>query len=362
MRFEPGFVKELQRDLGNIRPDIRKRLARKGGLGEQRLLSLVSATPQEVLNDVEHVTSVGNYDRLLTSDCWRPAVDAVRAGEVAFVVLAGGAGTRVGGPKAFMRLPKLGITLMANKVVQAGFTTHEGETVQAPVWFMTSPDLLERMALQLGALSPVPEGCVFEQFESVRLRPDNRVSFVEQHVPELHPTGHGDVGPALVESGALDDNPSVKHCVIVNIDNVLASLDPCVLGHHLKTGAHVTCELVKREPGDAGGVPVWHENRAQVVEAFRLPDGFTDGAKYHNTNTLIVSVEALKAEVPWRWHRVRKQVGNRLVVQYERLLQQYTEAFPTSYVEVPRNQRYLPVKTEADLQRADEMLNGNRVR
>lgn len=363
MRFEPGFVKELQQDLAAIRPEFKKRLARKGNLEERRLLSLVSGTPDEVLSDVEHVTAVSSYERLTWSgDCWRAAVDAVRAGEVAYVVLAGGAGTRAGGPKAFMRLPGLGMTLMANKVMQSGFVTHEGEVVQAPVWFMTSPELFERVALHLAGLSPVPEGAVFEQFESIRLRPNNRVSFVEPGVPELHPTGHGDVGPALVESGVLGENPSVKHCVIVNIDNVMASLDPHVLGHHLLTGAHVTCELVKREAGDAGGVPVWHENRAQIVEAFRLPDGFTEGATYHNTNTMIVSVEALRTELPWRWHRVRKQVDSRIVVQYERLLQQYTEAFPTSYVCVPRDKRYLPVKTEADLLRADEKLNGNRVR
>lgn len=365
MRFEPGFVKELQRDLASIRPDIKARTARSGALPDQRLLSLVCATPQEVLSDVEHVTEATSYERLTwTGENAARAVDAIRAGEVAFIPMAGGAGTRAGGPKAFMRLPKLGMTLMALKVMQSGFTTHEGEVVQAPVWFMTAPSLFERLALHLGGLMPVPTGAVFEQFESYRLRPDNRVSFTEPGVPELYPTGHGDVGPALVESGVLDDNPNVKHCIIVNLDNVMASVDPHVLGHHLETKAHVTCEVVERQPGDGGGggVPVWHENRPQIVEAFRLPDGFTEGAKYHNTNTMIVSVEALRTPIDWRWHRVRKQVDNRVVVQYERLVQQYTEAFATSYVCVPRDQRYLPIKSEADLLRADEMLNGNRIR
>lgn len=363
MRYEPGFVKELLQDLASVSPDFKKRLQRRGALTEQQLLSLVCATPSEILTEIEHFTTPTSYERLTWSSEAREAgFDAIRAGEVAFVVLAGGSGTRAGGPKAFMRLPKLGITLMANKLVQSGFTTHEGEILQAPTWFMTSPAHLERMALHLGGLSPIPEGCVFEQFESYRLLPDNRLSFVEPGIPELYATGHGDVGPALVESGALADNPNVKHCVIVNCDNVMASLDPHVLGHHVLSKQPVTVELVEREKGDAGGIPVWHENRVQVAELFRLPDGFADEAKYHNTNTMIVSVEALKTELPWRWHRVRKQVDNRIVVQHERLVQQYTEAFPTNYVAVPRALRYLPIKTEADLLRADEMLNGNRVR
>jgi UDP-N-acetylglucosamine pyrophosphorylase len=362
MRFEPGFIRELKQDLNSVKPEFRRRATREGGLKEQELLSLVSSPVDDVLDDIEHVTAVSNYDHLTQTGGWHLAIDAVRTGEVAFVVLAGDNGTRAAGSKAFMRLPKLGITLTTNKLVQSGFTTDEGEVLQAPTWFMTSPSNIERMLLHLGGLSPVPDGCVFEQFESYSLSPDNTLSFIEPGVPELYPTGHGDVGPALVESGVLADNTNVKHCVIVNVDNVMASLDLHVLGHHLETGAHVTCELVKRERGDSGGVPVWHENRAQVVESFRLPDGFVDKAVYHSTNTTIISVEALRAELQWRWHRVRKQIDGRIVVQFERMLQQYTEVFATNYVEVPRVQRYLPIKTEADLLRADEILNSNGLR
>lgn len=360
MRYEPGFLADLRNDLASVHPDIKARLNRRGALTEDKLLSLVTAT-QDDISEAEHanVGDVTNYDSLYS---WQPACDAIRAGEIAFVVLAGGAGTRAGGPKAFMRLPKLGITLMANKLVQSGFATHEGEIIQAPTWFMTAPEIFEKMALHLGGLSPQPEGCVFEQFESYRLSVDNRLAFTAPGVPELHPTGHGDVGPALVESGVLNDSPNVKHVVIVNCDNVLASMDPMVLTHHLETGTHVTCEVVERQKTDRGGIPIWVDNRLQIVEDFRLPAEFVEGARYHNTNTMIVSVEALRSEVPWRWNRVRKQVGERIVVQHERLVQQYTEAFPTQYVLVERDRRYLPIKSEADLVHADEVLNGNRVR
>lgn len=362
MRFEPGFVKELRLDLDRIKPEYKTRVERTGGLSEQKLLSLVCATPPTWDVDIEHAqeSDVDRYENLTS---WQAGVDAVRAGEVAFVVLAGGAGTRAGGPKPFMRLPKLGITLMANKLMQSGFTTHDGEVVQAPTWFMTSPELMERFANHLVGLVPQPnEGVVFEQFESYRLRPDNRIDFVDQGVPDFYPTGHGDVGPALIESGVLDEHPNVKHCVIVNCDNVMASLDPVLLSHHIESGTHVTCEIIEKQKGDNGGVIAWYDGKLQVIEAFRLPEGFADEAKYHNTNSLIVSVEALRSNIDWKWHRVRKQVGTRLVVQHERLIQQYTETFPTKYVVVPRAQRYLSIKSEADLMRADEVLNGNRVR
>lgn len=360
MRFEPGFVNELRGDLAAVKPEIKARLNRPGALDEDQLLWLVTKQPQQSVNEPEHATTndVIKYDDLVE---WQPGIDAVLAGEVAFVVLAGGTGTRAGEPKPFMQLPKLGITLMANKLVQSSFVTHEGEIIQAPIWFMTSPDIMKRFARHLDGLVPRPAaGIVFEQFESYRLTVDNRLVFVEPGAPELHPTGHGDVGPALVESGVLDEHPEVKHCVIVNCDNVLASLDPVLLTRHIKSGAAVTCEVVERREGDSGGVLAWVDGQLQIVEQFRLPDGFANEARYHNTNSMIIEVTALRQQLPWRWHRVRKHINGRIVVQYERMLQQYTENFKTDYVLVDRERRYLPVKTEADLQRADEKLNGNR--
>lgn len=360
MRFEPGFYKDLQRDIESVKPEIRAKLARDGAMTEQQLLWNICSTP-ETVSGAEHASEndVVKYDDLHT---WQAGCDAIRSGEVAFVVLAGGAGTRAGGPKAFMRLPKLGITLMANKLFQSSLVTHEGEVLQAPTWFMTAPSIFEKMALHLGGLSPTVEGAVFEQFESYRLTVDNRIDFSEPGVPNLAPTGHGDVGPALVESGVLADNPRVKYCVIVNCDNVLASLDPVILSRHVESGNEVTSELVERAKGDKGGAPVWVDGRLQIVEDFRLPDGFTDDARYHNTNTMIVNVDVLKGMTNWRWNRVRKHVDNRVVVQHERLVQQYTERYKTEYVLVDRDRRYLPVKVEADLERADEVLNGNRLR
>jgi UDP-N-acetylglucosamine pyrophosphorylase len=325
-------------------------------------MSLVSSTPATWDSDIEHASErdVVRYQNLPPSPA---AFDAIQAGQVAFVVLSGGRGTRVGGPKPFMRLPSLGITLISNKLAQSLVTTPWGQLIEVPIWFMTSPDLMKRFELYLNGISPLATNTiVFEQFESYRLRPDNRLDFVSPGVPDMYPLGHGDVGPALVESGVLDENPNVKYCYIVNCDNVLASPDPYILSHHIESGAKVTCEVIDRNKNDQGGVIVWNDNKLQVVESFRLPDGLIETAPFHNTNSMIINVDVLRTELPWRWYRVRKQVDKRLVIQYERLIQQYTQEFDAQYVVVPREQRYLPIKTEADLMIADHALNGNRNR
>jgi hypothetical protein len=140
----------------------------------------------------------------------------------------------------------------------------------------------------------------------------------------------------------------------------MASPHSALLGFHKRQGVAVTCEVVDRRQGDKGGVIAVVNNRLQIAEDWRLPPGFSDQARWHNTNTMIVDVSVLRSNIDWRWHRVRKQINNRLVIQHERLLQQYTEEFPTQYVHVPREARYFGVKTPEDLEAAGKLLTGHK--
>lgn len=356
MRFEPSSASDIRLDIESIKPEIRQKLQRKGSLTEKHFISLISSPPSDTL-DPEHPNKNDFIERD-TLEEWRVGAEAVKNGEVAYVVLAGGHGIREGEPGAFMRLPKLGMTLMANKLFTSSAVTPDGKRVQPELWYMTSTDMLERMANHLCGLSF--SGVVFDQYEAYRLNAIDRIEFKEPGVPYTSPTGTGDVGPALVESGLFGEFPKVKHCVITNCDNVLASLDLEILSRHIVNGNQVTCEAVERRQNERGGVVVWADNRLQIVESFRLPiDGFED-AEYLNTNSMIINVDALKADVQWRWHRVRRRIENKIVVQYERFIQQYTEQFKAEFILVDRDKRYLPVKAEADLAGADEVLNVNK--
>ncbi len=354
MRFEPGFAASLREDMSNVDPVYRARLGRPYGLSESHLVLLATRTTEPVCVDVELPVDrdVTAYESIATADCLA-AEEAIKAGRIAYVVLAGGAGTRLGGPKALARLPGLGLSLLAHKVLSSA---------EMPLWIMTSAGITGDLLDHLRGLQPLRPGSLFEQYESYRLTPDNRIAFLSPGVPDMHPTGHGDVGSALVESGILDDNPQVTDCIIVNIDNALASPDLRVLGHHLASRAQVTCEIVERHSSDRGGCPVWHDDRLQVMESFRLADEIVDASRWHNTNTMIVSTKALRTVLPWRYHRVRKTVGKRLVVQHERLLQQYTESFEAQYVAVPRESRYLPIKDEIALKEAGRLLNWDLIK
>lgn len=349
---EPGFARALREELEHVLPEYQQRVHRAGALTDNELVSLTTrldADPAMYLPDQPDERRVQRWDEVSGAD--EIIGDRlIKDGKVAFIILAGGAGTRMGGPKVFATIPGVGTSLLAWKVMQGG---------GMPTWIMTSAGNLDDIARHMRRLVLPPGSSyhVFEQFEGYRLSPDNRLSWVAPNVPDMYPLGHGDVGPALVESGVLADNPDVQYAYICNVDNVVASPHPGLVGYHVRQGADVTCEVVDRHPTDKGGTLAVIDNRLQIAEDWRLPAGFADEAKYHNTNTLIVDIGVLKSNIKWRWHRVRKQVGSKLVIQYERLLQQYTEEFPTQFVHVPREARYLGVKTPEDLEAAGKFLS-----
>jgi len=351
----PGFVTSLSEELKGVLPLFQDRVRRKGALSDDELVSLTTRMDADpAMYHPEHVTKeqVTSFESITTID-EQSGEELIKQGKVAFLIMAGGAGTRMGGPKLFAHLPAVGTSLLAWKLLQAG---------NMPTWVMTQPDMTKSIQRHMSSLAlPLGmHGVIFEQFEGYRLTPDNRLLQIGPGIPELYPLGHGDVGPALIESGVLDDNPAIEHVVVCNVDNVLATPHPGIIGQHRRSGCKVTCELVERRKGDRGGCPVWIDGQMQIAEDFRLPENFADESSFHNTNTMIIDVDVLRWDVPWRWHRVRKDVNHRLVVQYERLLQQYTEECQTNFVLVPRDSRYAPVKTPEDLEKADKLLAGYR--
>jgi UTP--glucose-1-phosphate uridylyltransferase len=178
--------------------------------------------------------------------------------------------------------------------------------------------------------------------------------------------GHGDTLRRARDSGVVDALAArgVEHVLVSNVDNLGATLDPAVLGAHLDAvdaGAAMSVEVVLREPGDAGGCVAAVAGKPVILEAFRLPPG-TDLADFphFNTNTLWISLAALRDPQPLTWFPVRRALewpdgSTRDVVQFEQLIGQLSEFVPTAYIKVDRD-RFLPIKTREDLAAAAPRL------
>ena len=152
---------------------------------------------------------------------------------------------------------------------------------------------------------------------------------------------------------------------VSNVDNLGATLDPAIIGAHLRQGRGMTVEVVRNEPGDVGGAPARVDGVLQIVEAFRFPPDYPqDQLPVFNTNTFVLDAAAVDRDFDLTFFRVSKKVQDREVIQFERLVGQVTAYVPTGLVVVPRHPplgRFEPIKDPGDLEKRRESIRANLV-
>ena len=288
----------------------------------------------------------------------RAGVEALLAGRVAQVVLAGGMATRFGG------VVKGAVEALDNRSFlswKLGETARLGEAlgVEIPVALMTSFQTEEDTRAHVATVG-VPEPLWFSQFVSLRLTEDGDL-FLENGSPSLYAPGHGDLLPALRRSGTLDElrRRGVEHIAVSNVDNLGARLDPVVIGAHLLSGRPMTAEVARKE-GDLGGAPARVDGRLGLLEGPQFPADFDqDRIEVFNTNTTMLATDAIDRDFDLQWLYVLKSVDGRKAVQLERLYHHVSWELDTTYLVVPRSGprgRFFPIKEPVDLEAARPAL------
>ncbi len=307
----------------------------------------------------DDVTTLPSPGDATYEDVRSAGLDALGRGEVAQVVLAGGMATRFGGVVKAVLTAVDGKSFLEAKLEQTA-ALERALGARVPVALMTSfatDATIRRHVLERSLGDPL----VFHQFVSVRLEASGELfRDADGHV-SLYAPGHGDLFQAVRRSGTLAAmrERGVHVVTISNVDNLGARVDPVVVGAHLAGGRPLTCEVARKE-GDMGGAPVRVDGKLQLVEGPRFPPSFDQQlTPVYNTNTAIIDIDALDEDYDLTWLYVEKTVEGRAAVQLERLYHEVSALVPTQYLEVPRRGprgRFLPIKTPADLERAEADL------
>ena len=286
-------------------------------------------------------------------------LEALRAGEVGQVVLAGGMATRFGGVVKAIVEAVDGRSFLEIKLAETR-ELEEAVGAEVPVALMTSfatDDVIREFVAERGLGEPI----VFHQFVSLRLEPDGDLFRDAEGRPSLYAPGHGDLLRALRESGTLDAlrERGVRVVTVSNVDNLGARVDPAVIGMHVLGGRPYTAE-VTRKHGDLGGAPVRVDGKLQLLEGPRFPPSFDqDRVPVFNSNTAVFDLDALDRDFDLTWLYVEKSADGRVAVQLERVYHEASAFLPTTYLEVPRRGprgRFFPIKTPEDLVEAQADL------
>jgi hypothetical protein len=116
----------------------------------------------------------------------------------------------------------------------------------------------------------------------------------------LHPVGHWYEIPNLFRNGVLaqllNAHPGLKYLLVHNIDTLGADVDPALLGYHIATGADLTTEVITRRIEDRGGGLARIDGHLRLIEGLALPrEEIEFQLSYYNSNTMWLSIDRLLA-------------------------------------------------------------------
>ncbi len=209
--------------------------------------------------------------------------EALRAGEIAVILVAGGQGTRLGfdSPKGMFPIGPLSDRTLFQVFADRLIATGRRYDVTIPWYVMTSE------------ATDASTRDYFEQSGDFGMAADQIVVFKQGTMPAvdaatgkllladkdslaLSPDGHGGTLTALDRNGCLDQMKSKghKHLFYFQVDNPLVTLcDPEFIGHHLLSSSEMTSQVIrKRYPTEKVGNVVQVDGRTHVIEYSDLPD------------------------------------------------------------------------------------------
>lgn len=355
----------LDQQLAALPPDVQARLAHHrfdaerfkrlaGRLvtesSEDNFVKGVITAPQA--DEMQALPKVGSaeYQRLVDL-----GEEALKKGQVALLVLAGGMATRMGGVIKALIDAIPGHSFLDLR--RAEMRAIERRYGAAPTfWLMTSDSTDAGIRAALGDDLDGDTVATFTQHLSLRVTPDGSVFLDKKGQPSEHAPGHGDLPDALRESGLLESfvKRGGKVIMMSNVDNMGGTLDPAAIGFHLAQGKAVTAEVVDKLPNDRGGIPARVDGTLCVLEEFRIPPSFDPKTvRVFATNVFFFDARALlDLNMNWTYFTVHKKVDGEPVVQFERIVNEVTSHLPTAYLHSPREgsaSRFLPVKDNDEL-------------
>jgi len=374
IREDPRADRQL---LDRFRFDAERWLAQCEAVQQGRA-STEQALVDGVIEPVTDVETLADEESEQDAEVREIGEQALARGEVAMVVLNGGMATRFGGGVKGAVEVGDGKSFIALKLEDAARAQRVFGRV-VPVVLMDSfatRDQTRRHLETLVEAARHPEAVLhMDQTISIRLDTDGCPFVGNDGKFRYYAPGHGEFFGVLVASGVFAGlaRRGVRWLCFGNVDNLGATIDPSIIGHHVRNGRDMTVEVTakRRDPNgawDVGGAAVRVDGRLCVVEGFRFPPSLRQETLPDiQTNNMVFSLGALADPLELPRYLVHKRVDGRDSLGFEAITCEASgllrpggnPRLSLSLLRVPREGprgRFFPVKSREDLERLRPQL------
>lgn len=262
--------RRLVAEIEQIDFELIKRLHQRGPAGEDwaALAKRAHAPPAFRLEGKNEFTPQQGRQR---------GEEALRAGHVGAILVAGGQGTRLGfdHPKGMFPIGPVSQASLFQILLEKLLAMWRRCGAAIPLYLMTSPATHEETLAYLAQVQsfglPADDVRVFCQGVMPAVDKDSGKLLLEEPGRlALSPDGHGGMLAALVRNGQMDDirRRGLRQLFYFQVDNPLVNVcDPEFLGYHLLAGSEMSTQVVaKRTPRDNVGNVVEIDGRVRILE------------------------------------------------------------------------------------------------
>ena len=209
-------------------------------------------------------------------------VEAIKAGKVAAVLLAGGMGTRLGvdGPKGAYNIGITKPLYIFEQQMKNLLEVTEKCGVTVPLNIMTSDKNHEQTTSfwkEHGYFGyPESEVKFFKQDMAPAVDYDGKIILERKDTPALSPNGNGGWFGSMMRAGLGEDlhKRGVEWLNIYAVDNVLQRIaDPVFVGATIASGVNCGAKVIcKNDPHEKVGVLCMDGNQPDIIEYYELTE------------------------------------------------------------------------------------------
>lgn len=229
---------------------------------------LISLELDEINAKKEHYTQVGT--------------DAIKAGKVAAVLLAGGMGTRLGSddPKGMYNIGKTKDVYIFQRIVENLMDVVKMTGTDIYLFVMTSDKNHTKTVnffKEHGYFGYKEDYVKFFMQEMAPATDYNGKVYMEaKNKISNSPNGNGGWFSSMKKWGILDiiHKENIKYLNVFAVDNVLQRIaDPCFVGATIEAGVEAGAKVVRKNaPDEKVGVMCLEDGRPSVIEYYELTD------------------------------------------------------------------------------------------